>query len=170
MFQPQFPDLPDDVKTLLAPALAEVSRQARYGTMLVQGPKVDRAGKVAARANGEASYGPGFEQIALEVFGPALLAEIRGLAPGSLDQAAVQAERRERQCGCTSCTDEECEGDCDSCDDCCSQCNPGYSCCGCCQSCGDQHEYSDGPNWTYVREVGDGRYCRDCDHTCGQEV
>lgn len=76
----------------------------------------------------------------------------------------VEPEVPERTCECEYCTDETCQGDCDSCDDHgCAQCNCGpdsaYGCCGYCPECG-----------SHPGDSGDEKcnmgHCHDCEHRC----
>lgn len=130
------PALPAELVTLLTPAVSAIQAEVTHGVMLVEAKRIDRIGKVVARRNGEKSYGPGHERIMAEAFGPALVAEIRGIAQSEL-RREPEPDCRCRHCEMREDADEPCDGGCDPCDDeDCAQCNPPcenlYACCGYC--------------------------------------
>lgn len=76
----------------------------------------------------------------------------------------------ERTCECRQCTDEGCDGECDSCDEHeCQQCYPSLDhevsdCCGYCEGCEIHPNNTRSPQ--YDRCSGCD-HCSECDHYCG---
>lgn len=194
--------LPDDVLAALAPAMDAIAEQARTATRAVRRHAVARAGIAVARHNSWSDYGRGALRIVSAAFPETPITDSESVGtmyrddeivtsvetvapPVVLVPAPVVTVTADRECSCTECETEDCDGDCDSCedsdcpqchdhDDCatsaeCSTCNDTASCCGYCDSCGDCHGPSqEDPNTRYVRESGscDCRYCTQCDHFC----
>ena len=73
----------------------------------------------------------------------------------------------ERTCACDGCTDERCQGDCESCDDHgCEQCysdHGTYDCCGYCPDCDTHPNQSDASNYSRCAECD---HCSECEHYC----
>lgn len=163
------PELPPEVLAILTPATEAIREEVVHGVSLVTGRKVNRAGKVAARANGSSNYGPGFEHIMSEVFGRALLAEIRATGPGAVDRDdsvvreygeydVRQADNVVSLPGPAKTDDDDDDDESEE-----STCNT-YTCCGYCHDCDTCH----GDGRDYTRDIGGGRYryCREHDHEC----
>lgn len=119
VFRPKLPDLPAEIVAMLTPAMDVVGRQARHGTDLVVGKRVEFAGKVAARANGGGGFDAGLNDILLSVFGPALIREFSG------EQAPTDVERE----ACGTCDSDPCE--------CCADCDDYPCTCNVCAECGN---------------------------------
>lgn len=107
-------------------------------------------------------------------FGSAVSAEIGYQRQAAVAEAAPQAGcdcddcRRARgedgrTCECNECTDDACQGECDTCDDHdCQQCyrdHDAYSCCGYCPEC----ESHMGDSRDEVCNLG---HCHECEHNC----
>lgn len=156
------PILPAEVLDQLAPAIDLLRDEVRANVRKVEGKRIAHVGKVAVRANGGTGSGHdnGFRAIMEDVFNG---------VPDETEterQATHQQALEERDCSCTVCDDEDCDGDCETCDDyTCTQCHSTAECCGACSACDTCHEASGYGRAVYTSD-SDARFCVDCRHFC----
>jgi len=114
------PNLPIEILRALAPALPLIREEVRQGVVSVVKPKINRAGKVAVRLNGDARYGHGFASIMATVFGTEIPSDT-GNDPDAENQRETCSG-----CGCELDNHDACECECD-----CSECDCSYHCSSC---------------------------------------
>ena len=147
--------LPGNVQSMIIPAVEAVQNEARAGTRAGEHRRLLHELEDFLRRYTASGYRAGIAAILAAAF------------PG-----VTVAPARERTCECDSCTEEECDGHCESCDEYwdCAQHGCGrdpYSCCGYCPTC-ESHHGEDDSSVVRVpcRRNGEHVFCTDCEHEC----
>jgi hypothetical protein len=113
------------------------------------------------------------------------LAEMIAAQQGTPTPAVIEPEQPEvptRTCGCSGCTESECDGDCDDCDNSgCGQCHGDHGAHDDCDTCNEDHSVCDGcgycseceehlEQYHYPQYGADGScdqgHCHSCEHEC----